>query len=123
MPVALILLAIVLIVVGFRGTQSCLFTLLVSDFTGTGNFVYWVVALVVIGAIGYIPKLKGPSDAFIALILVVFFLSNEGVWTQLTSALSGTTTTGSNTGSTVPSLSLPSLTPSGGTDLPSLPVL
>lgn len=75
MPFALLVIGITLIVVAVRNTQDEFIVMLYRDFTGPGNFLYWVVALVVVGSIGYIPKLKGLSDAFLVLILLSLVLS------------------------------------------------
>lgn len=92
MPFALIIIGVVLILVGYQGTQSQLFTLLKGDFTGSGNFVYWVVSILIIGWIGYIPKMKGLSQAFLALVLIVLFVSHAGFFASFNSQLkSGTT--------------------------------
>lgn len=94
MPFALLIIGIVLLVAGVRGTQSTLFGLLQGDFTGQNNFFYWFAAIVIIGMIGYIPKLKPISTAFLVLVVMVLFLSKGnpqgsggGLFTQLTSAL------------------------------------
>lgn len=63
--------------------------------------MYWVVALIVVGAIGYIPKARPAANLFLVLILVVLLLKRGnssgvggGVFQQLTTAL-GMTATGS----------------------------
>lgn len=75
MPFALIIFGTVFVIVGVRGTQTQFFTLLQGDFTGSGNFIYWIISIFVIGAVGYIPKLKGISDGFMVLVLLVLFIS------------------------------------------------
>jgi hypothetical protein len=75
MAFALIILGLLLLVAATRNTQDQLFTLLKSDFTGPNNFVFWVVSLLVIGAVGYIPKLKPLSTAFLVLVVLVLFLT------------------------------------------------
>lgn len=94
MPFALLIIGVVLLVAGVRGTQDTLFGLLKGDFTGNSNFFYWFAAIVIIGMIGYIPKLKPISNAFLILIVMVLFLSKGkpngsggGLFSQLTSAL------------------------------------
>jgi hypothetical protein len=82
MPFALLLFGILFVIVGFRDTQSDLLTLVKGDFSGPNNFIYWVLSLFVIGAVGYIPKFKPISDAFLVLVLLVLFLSNQGFFTQ-----------------------------------------
>lgn len=82
MPFALLFIGILFLVLGIRDTQKEFVTLIHGDFTGAGNFIYFIVALLVIGALGYIPKLKPLSDAFLVLVLVVIFLSNKGFFAQ-----------------------------------------
>lgn len=74
MPFALIVIGLMLVVTGVRGTQSQLFTLVEGDFTGQDNFIYWALSILIIGAIGYIPQFKGLSRAFMGLVVVVLFL-------------------------------------------------
>lgn len=86
MPYALLFVGILFLVVGFRGTQEEFLNLLKGDFTGEGNFLYWIVSLMVVGAIGFIPKLKPISDGFLVLILVVLFLKRgPGFFSQFQS--------------------------------------
>ena len=102
MPFALLFIGIVLLVASIRNTQNSLVALLIGDFSGTGNFFYWVVALIVVGAVGYIPKAKPVSDALLILILLALVLTagKAGVFNQVTSALG---TTGSPSASTTAS--------------------
>lgn len=78
MPFILILLAVLFIAAGLRGTQGELFSLLKGDFTGDGNFIAWCVAVFLVGAIGYIPQFKPFSNAFLVLIVVSFIVRNGG---------------------------------------------
>jgi hypothetical protein len=74
MPFVLIVAGVVLLIAGVRNTQGTLYTLVRGDFTGPNNFVYWFLAIMIIGAIGYIPKLKPISIAFLTLVILVLFL-------------------------------------------------
>lgn len=111
MPFALLIIGVVLLVSGVRGTQDTLFGLLKGDFTGDTNFFYWFISIIIIGVIGYIPKLKPVSTAFLVLIIMVLFLtkgqtgSGGGFFQQFTSALQGTQT-GSTNNSTAPQSTL-----------------
>ena len=70
MPFVLLIIGLILITAGVRNTVSGsdgLFSLVQGDFTGQNNFIYWFLSIVVIGSIGYIPKLKGLSTAFLAI--------------------------------------------------------
>lgn len=87
MPFIFILIAIMLIFMGYRGTQKDFFALLKGDFTGQNNFIYWIISLFVVGAIGYIPKLKNFSDSFMVLILLILIISNNGFFNKFTSQI------------------------------------
>lgn len=91
MPYALILIGLMLTIAGVRDKQNELFTLIRNDFSGPNSFIYWMGAIAVIGGVGYIPNLKGLSQAFMALVLLVLVIQNKGVFANFTSALSGTT--------------------------------
>lgn len=101
MPFALLIIGVVFIVSAINNTQSQLVVLLKNDFTGQANFVYWLAALLIIGAIGYVEKLKPVSDGLLVLIILVLLLSRGnpkfntagGFFQQLTAALG---TTGTN---------------------------
>lgn len=97
MPVLFGLFGIILIVAGVRdrvtnGNPS-LMSLLKDDFTGQSPFWKWILAILFIGAVGYIPNLRPISRGFMALVIIVFFLSNKGVFTQLENTFKGTQST------------------------------
>lgn len=77
MPFALITIGLLLVIVGVQGTQQQFGQQLYKDFSGPGNFVYWIIALGVVGSLGYIPSLKSFSRWFMALIIVAMFLAND----------------------------------------------
>jgi hypothetical protein len=83
MPYALLIIGAVLLVAGIRNTYGDLWTLVEGDFTRQNGYLTWVAAIAVVGAIGYIPKLKPLSVAFMTLLLVVLVLSNGGVFARL----------------------------------------
>ncbi len=97
MPIALLIIGALLIVSGAEGKTKALGSHLASDFVGTNGskgFAVWVLALVAIGAIGYVPRAKPLSDAFLALIIVVIFLDNNqnssGFFANITEVINGT---------------------------------
>lgn len=93
MPFALAIIGIVLVVAGVRNKQDQLFSLVKGDFTGPNNYIFWMLSIFAIGAIGYIPRLKPISTGFLALIIVVLFLKKgQGFFAQLGQAVSTTTT-------------------------------
>ena len=97
MPFALLIIGIWLLISGVRNTQDMLFALLKGDFTGQDNFIFWLIAILIIGAIGYVPKLKPISTGFLVLIILVLFLKKGsstglggGFFSQFISGISTT---------------------------------
>lgn len=84
MPFVLFAIGVLLVVSAVRGTQSQLFTLLKGDFSGSGSFVPWLISILAIGALGYINAIKPIVNAFLALVIVVLFLSNGGFFSKFT---------------------------------------
>jgi hypothetical protein len=111
MPIALLIAGVVLVLAGAQGQVQNLGAQLEEDFTGTNNFGVWLLAIFGVGAIGYIPKAKPFSDAFLALIVVSIFLADDkngqGFFKNIQNAVQGigignssTTSTTSTTTST-----------------------
>lgn len=90
MPFFFILIGFGLLVVGYRGSQKDLFALLQKDFSGPGNFFVFALGIFVVGLVGYVPKLKGLSNAFMGLIIVVMILSNKGFFNSFMAQVQGT---------------------------------
>ena len=87
MPILFGIFGIILIVSGVRNRVTSgnpsLMSLLQADFTGSDPFWKWMLAILFIGAIGYIPNLRPISRGFMALVIIVFALDNQGLFTQL----------------------------------------
>jgi hypothetical protein len=89
MAFVFIIIGVVLTVSGVRGTQGDLWAQVQKDFSpsqqqqGQHSFVPWFVAIMVIGAIGYVEDLKEISRSFLLLVIIVLFLSNNGFFAQL----------------------------------------
>jgi len=73
MLIVALLIGVVLIVAAIRNSQAALFSALATDAPG---YVVWAAALVGVGAIGYIPGLKGISRALLGLVLTVIIINN-----------------------------------------------
>lgn len=100
MGLALLFAGVVLLVAAVRNRQGDLFALVQGDLTGPVNFFQWALAILVIGAIGYIPKLKGISVGLLALVLVSIFLrKGNGFFSQLADAVNVTNAAQPNTNS------------------------
>lgn len=88
MGIAFALVGLVLIITGAQNTYAQLGTQLTKDFTGQGNFTYWIAALLLVGVLGYIPALKTFSSWFMALVLLALFLSKgQGFFAKFSAAL------------------------------------
>lgn len=120
MPFALLIVGAFLLIAAVRGTTdgpSGLFALVAGDFTGSPNFTFWVVAILLIGVIGYVQKIKPLSDAMLVLVILVLFLSKGnpgsvggGFFNQFTAALGTTTTAAATPASTTPAAAAPAAT-------------
>lgn len=106
MPFALIIAGVVMVVAAVRGTHVCLVNVVKGEFQGPGNFTYWVVAILIIGLIGYSETLKPLSDGLLVLILLALFLTRgkQGLFQNLQSALGSGGGVGTGTGSLVSTL-------------------
>lgn len=92
MPIFFLLVGIMLIITALNNKMPQLGTLIKEDFQpsqGDPGFVPWIIAIFVIGALGYIKPLKPISIAFLTLIMLVMFLSNGGFFANFTSAIEG----------------------------------
>jgi hypothetical protein len=99
MGIALFLAGGVMLTAAVRNTQSDLIALVDGDLTGQNNFFQWMLAILVIGIIGYIPKLKPISTALLVLVCVVIFMrKGNGFFSQLASAANATTGVNSTNG-------------------------
>ena len=93
MPFAFALVGIVLLVSGVRGSSAELVGLVKDDLTGDNNFVYWIVAVGALGALGYIDSLRTFSRALLALVFVVLVLTegkkagSGGLFSKFTQAI------------------------------------
>lgn len=87
MAIGLILIGLMLISVGVQGTQTTLGPLLKSDFSGAGSFWYFIMGIIIVGAIGYYQPMQGVSRLIILLLVLVLLLTNGGFWSQLQAAI------------------------------------
>lgn len=122
MPLFFGVIGIVLIICAINNTLSAqpgsggLGDLVHRDFTGSNNFLVWVVAIVTVGMFGLIPKFKPVSYSFLVLIFVAIVLSNQkgggDLFAKFFSAVQGAGTNSYNPTPTEPSSS--SSSTSGG---------
>lgn len=90
MAFVLLIIGAVMVDSAVRNTEGQLWTLVKGDFEGTGQqhgFIVWFAAILVIGAVGYVPSLRSLSRVFLALVIVVLLISNKGFFTQFFKAI------------------------------------
>lgn len=79
MPILFLIVGIFLIVVALNDKMKELGSLAKDDFSlGKGGFVPWIVAIFVIGSLGYAKSFKPVANAFLFLVIIVMLLSNRG---------------------------------------------
>lgn len=109
MPVFFLVIGLLLIVTVVRGTTANFAKRLGSDVSG--GYLKWLAAIIVIGALGFVPSLKMPSRYLMALVaLVVMLKSGSGFISQLASQISS------------PGTVSPTTQPGGNANLPAIPV-
>lgn len=110
MPFVIIIFGIILFVTAIKGTTGKLGALLASDVFGAGGYIYWIIAVLVTGIVGYIKPLKPVSDAFLALLIIALVLGHGGVWQKFNEAIrniKASATTQSNATTSTNSLASP----------------
>lgn len=88
MGFALLIIGLLMVITGARGTYAQFGAQVASEFTGQNNFTYWILAIGSIGALGYIPEIRTISRYLMALVIIVLFLDHKGFFAQFQSALS-----------------------------------
>lgn len=88
MPIVFGVIGIVLIVAGIRdtvtGSNPNIVTLIKGDLTGEPNYIEWMIAIFILGALGYIPSLRTLSRLFMTLVVIGLILSNKGFFAKFT---------------------------------------
>jgi hypothetical protein len=82
MPLVLLLIGVAVVIIAAKNNQATLAGKLAQDVSG--GFIPWLLAVAAIGALGYVPGLKGFSRGILGLLLLVFILKNgSGLFDQL----------------------------------------
>jgi hypothetical protein len=87
MPFALIIIGLLMVITGARGTYAEFGKTIAGEFQGQNNFVYWFGAIIIVGSIGYVQELRTISRLLLALVIIVLILSHKGFFQQFQSAL------------------------------------
>lgn len=93
MPIFILFVGIILVAAGINDKFSDLKNLVIEDFKPSDNstaFQYWIIAIVVAGAFGYIKGLRPLSNALLLLIFVAMFVKkDQGFFDQFMKAIKG----------------------------------
>jgi len=84
MPLALIASGLILIITGVQNTYAQMGAQIQMD---GAAFLKWLVAIMAVGALGYVNELRQFSHWFLALILIAMVLSNKGFFNKFTAAI------------------------------------
>jgi hypothetical protein len=87
---ALVIIGLLMVITGGRGTYAQFGSQLASEFQGQNSFTYQMIGIGAVGALGYIPALQTISRFALAFVLLVILLGNKnsaGFYTAFTAAL------------------------------------
>lgn len=76
------LVGLMLVISGIRGTNKDLVEVLRDDFTGPNNFVFWVLAMAILAALGSVKSIRPVTQGFLVLVIIVIFLRNDNLITK-----------------------------------------
>ena len=79
MAFAFLLAGVVFFVAAYRGKEATdeLLAILKADFSGPNNFFVWSLAIGVVVAFGYVPKMRPLSNVLFVLILLAIILAHS----------------------------------------------
>lgn len=89
MPFVFGIFGVLLIVAGVRKTTAQLFTLIKSDFTGQPNYFEWMIAIFLVGAVGYVQDLQRISRMFMFLLVLGLLWQKRQVFASFVSQDTG----------------------------------
>lgn len=89
MPFAFLIVGTLCVFAGVRNQASTLLTLVKSDLTGSDNYIYWMLSILVLGSLGYVQTLRPVSRMMLALVIVCMILKRgNGFFSQFGTAIS-----------------------------------
>lgn len=88
MPFVFAVLGVLFLVAGVRGKTTDLVALIKDDFSGQPNYFEWMIAIFLVGAIGYVDQLRTISRMFLTLLILGLLFSdyrkNPAIFQQFT---------------------------------------
>jgi hypothetical protein len=116
-PIFFGVVGVLFIVAGARGQSSNLYALIKSDFSGQPNYFEWMIAIFIVGAIGYVKELSTISRMFMFIVLLGLLYKNKQVFSELSAQEKATPQPSGNATQNTPSTSTLGTLP----QLPTLP--
>ena len=83
MPIVAIIVGAIMLDLAFRGTEHEFAKQLGQDFGQSSQFYAWGGAIVVIGALGYVPAIGRLANLLLALVILVAVIKNGGAFNQV----------------------------------------
>lgn len=111
MPIVFGVVGVLLIVAGARGQSTTLFALVKSDFSGQPNYFEWMIAIFIVGAIGYVKDLSTISRMFMFIILAGLLYQNKQVFSDFAAQEKATPQPSGNASTSPITNALPQLAP------------
>ena len=116
MPIAVLVVGALLLVTVWRGNTTEVFSQIETDVVGSdgqAGFALWAGAILFLAAAGAILNLEKTAKLFIMLVLAVFAIKQNGLFTKAESALASVAkpaaTTTTDTGQAVTALDQPAV--------------
>ncbi len=94
MPFVFLIIGVMLLVIGLRGQSQAATTLLKDEFTGSGSFIQWFIAIMVLGLVGYYKPIRPLTDGLIGLVILTMILNEQtknNIFKAFETALQNTT--------------------------------
>ncbi len=85
MPIALMFIGLTLIITGIQDTYVQMGRQLRADLTG--GFSMFMLAILMLGALGSIPAFEKLAKTFMVLVIIAIVLANKGFFTNLQQAI------------------------------------
>jgi len=94
MVIGIIIVGLMLLSAGLKGTEHELGQQLQNDLLGSSGFIGWALAIIGLGAIGYIPIFEKASKYLLLLLFIVIVVRNGGIFQQFQGAVQDAVATG-----------------------------
>jgi hypothetical protein len=109
MPFVILIIGLMALVIGVRGQSTAAISLLQSEFTGSGSFIQWFIAIMILGLVGYYRPVRPVTDSLLLLVILSMVMANQsknGLFKEFENALQNTKATAAPTSTPQPNTSV-----------------